>query len=357
MQKEFERSPQNLQRFREEGNVGRSDEFTQSVQMLAITALLVFGAGAFWTRLQHIFAEVFTARWLTGNLEERELFRLLTHSGTEAASLLLPLMVVVCVFSLLINFWQVGPLFTLKTLSPEHNLKRVGSSLKSRFAAQTWRDMALLAVKFAIVLVVGRWLLAASLPDILRIGGGELSFSVESAGTLLSGLLVKLTLLIVLFGIADLLLKRKDYSEQSKLTWEDKRTEIEQEEGKPEIRAGLREAARELLDEGGAVDRADACFLNPTHLLVAVARTRRVRGGQTQIAYRVVAKGSGARAQRFLQESRRRGIPEYRNVSLTRRLYRLKLGHEIPPELFQTVHLILGYLYRHVLYPQPPHTS
>jgi type III secretion protein U len=279
---------------------------------------------------------------------------LLKQTAAEVAFLLLPFLVVICVCSLLVNFWQVGPLFTLKTLSAEHNLKRVGSALKSRFSSQTWRDLALLAVKFAFLLAAGAWLLRTSLPDILRLGRGDFLFSAQSAGTLVSGVLLKLALLVGLFGIADLLLRRSDFRKQSRLTWEEKRREFEEEEGKPEVRMRVYHAARELLDEGGSVETADAVLRNPTHLVVALARTRRVRGGQSQIGYRVVAKGSGLAAQRLLQQSRRLGIPEYRSVPLTRRLYIVKLGGEVPPELFQTVHLILEYLYGRVLRPLPP---
>ena len=157
---------------------------------------------------------------------------------------------------------------------------------------------------------------------------------------LLGPLALRLLLVLLAFGGADLLLVRWRHRRRLRMTREEVRREQREDEGDPRHREARRRRHRALL-EAGPVARATCLVVNPTHVAVAL---RHHRGGDE--APRVVAKGSGAAARRLRSEARRAGVPVVRDVALARALHRLaEVGEEIPEPLYEAAAALLAHLY------------
>ena len=90
------------------------------------------------------------------------------------------------------------------------------------------------------------------------------------------------------------------------------------------------------------VPRADAVIVNPTHVAVAV-RYRRDEGK----APRVTAKGKGELAEHMRELARSNGVPIVQDIPLARALHRrVKVGREVPADLFKGVAAVLAFVYR-----------
>lgn len=63
-------------------------------------------------------------------------------------------------------------------------------------------------------------------------------------------------------------------------------------------------------------------------------------------APKVVAKGSGAMAEKILEIARKHNIPLKEDPQLVEVLSALDLNQEIPPELYKAVAEILAFVYR-----------
>ena len=63
-------------------------------------------------------------------------------------------------------------------------------------------------------------------------------------------------------------------------------------------------------------------------------------------APRVIASGQGKMAEQILALAKEHGIPVYDDPVLASALAEVKLGEEIPPELYLVVAEVLAYLYR-----------
>ena len=63
-------------------------------------------------------------------------------------------------------------------------------------------------------------------------------------------------------------------------------------------------------------------------------------------APRLVASGRGEVAERIIRMAEEHDLPLYEDQLLAETLTRLKLGTEIPEELYQAVAEILGFIYR-----------
>src|SRR3546814_7400093 len=90
-----------------------------------------------------------------------------------------------------------------------------------------------------------------------------------------------------------------------------------------------------------AVADADVVLVNPTHVAVAL---RYVPGTG---APRVVAKGKGEVARRIREEAEKSFVPLVQDIPLARAIEStVKLGGEIPADLFEAVARVLAFLSR-----------
>lgn len=81
---------------------------------------------------------------------------------------------------------------------------------------------------------------------------------------------------------------------------------------------------------------------NDKKLRKAVAIKYNPAKGQAPV---IVAKGQGEIARVILDKAREHGVPVTQNAPIAEVLNQLKLGEEIPPELYKAVAEILAFVY------------
>ncbi len=79
----------------------------------------------------------------------------------------------------------------------------------------------------------------------------------------------------------------------------------------------------------------------PTKTAVAVQYE-----SDTDLAPKVIAKGSGFIAGQIIKAAGQHGIPLYQNSTLSSMLMAVELDKEIPPAMYQAVAEVLAYIYR-----------
>jgi len=152
-------------------------------------------------------------------------------------------------------------------------------------------------------------------------------------------------------GLAMALLAAANYIYQMRKTEKDlmmAKHEIKEESresmGDPQIKAAQRAMARRLAQKQmlDSVPTADVIVTNPTHYAVALKYER----GKDQ-APMVIAKGENLMAHRIKEIGRAHDVPTVENKPVARALFRFgKVGEQIPPQLYQAIAEILGYVYR-----------
>jgi type III secretion protein U len=329
-------SPRRLREARRKGQVAVSAELTGAAALLG-------GAGALALAGPGLLAGL--ARALRGAIEGAVLAPATPGAALAgAAAALLEAVLLPCAgalgAALLVGLLQTGFLFAPAALAPRLAHLDPVRGLRRLLSPAAAGSVALGLARAAALLAVGAlWLREALpvLPGLARLDPAAAFCLLPTLG----GLVLRLALVLVAFGLLDLARARRRHARGLRLTPEEARRERREDEGDPAQRGERRRLHRGLL-EAGAVARATVLIVNPTRLAVAL---RHERGGPD--APRVVAKGAGRAAARLRSAARRAGVPVVRDLPLARALHRLcDVGEELPEDLYDAAAAVLAHLYR-----------
>jgi flagellar biosynthetic protein FlhB len=172
----------------------------------------------------------------------------------------------------------------------------------------------------------------------------DLSRGMDLVTESLTDLFWKASGVFVAFGLVDLLRQQHQLQKQLKMNKQEIKDEMKESDGDPHTKARIRRIRRDFLRQQmlKAVPTATAVIVNPTHYSVAL----RYHHGSTAIPV-VVAKGKNAIAKRIRELAVANQIPLIENPPLAQALYKsVKVGQEIPPNLYRAVAEVLAYVYR-----------
>lgn len=144
-------------------------------------------------------------------------------------------------------------------------------------------------------------------------------------------------------AIADYAYQRWEWWKSLKMTKQEVKEEMKQNEGNPLIKNYIRQQQRKMARQRmmAAVPKADVVITNPTHYAVALQYKR-----TDMDAPAVVAKGVSGVALRIRAVAGEHNVPIVENPPLARALYRLvEIDDPIPPQLYLAVAEVLAYVY------------
>ncbi|HZQ62032.1 MAG TPA: EscU/YscU/HrcU family type III secretion system export apparatus switch protein, partial [Casimicrobiaceae bacterium] len=133
------------------------------------------------------------------------------------------------------------------------------------------------------------------------------------------------------------------YYHSLRMTRDELRQELREQEGDPQLKARIRSIQRDVARKRmmAAVPKASVIVTNPTHYAVALEYTEAMR------APRVVAKGTELIAQKIREIGRAHNVPLLEAPPLARALHRhAEVGDDIPQALYGVVAQVLAYVYQ-----------
>jgi flagellar biosynthetic protein FlhB len=351
-------SEKRLRDAREKGDIPRSRE-------LATAA--VFGAGA----LAVINMAPGLARdsmgWMTQALSPsasliRHPERLLGHMGGLMLDLLLMVapVAVICVIAGFAGPLLLGGLqFSSKSLVPDLGRLSPLKGLKRLYGPESLAELLKSLLRIALVggaATLCIWLGLDSLRSLMSMPlEAAASRGLGFTGTLLMATAGALLLLAAI----DAPYQKWNHTRKLKMTRQEMRDELKESEGRPEVKARVRQLQHQLSQRQmmESVPEADVIVTNPTHYAVALKYDSGRMG-----APRVIAKGADEMALRIRELAQASRIAIVEAPPLARALYREgQVGQEIPVRLYAAVAQILSYVYQlrawhggDAEYPQAP---
>ncbi len=336
-------SEKRLREARERGDVPRSRE-------LGNVAVLGCAVIALKATSGHIGAA--SRDWLRGALTfDRALIdapdRFIPHAASLFGALVLPMLPLVlaalaaCVVAPMV---MGGLRFAGQSLQPDFKRLNPMAGLARMYGRESLAEVLRSLLRVLLIGGIGTWVVHRAFSTLLAMPQASLEVAVaEGVDLAVTALLAMVGALGALAAI-DVPWQHFQYRSKLKMTKQELRDEAKESEGNPEVKARVRQVAREMSRRRmmDAVPGADVVVMNPTHYAVAL----KYAAGRMR-APTVVAKGVDemALAIRALAEKNRVAVIEA--PPLARALYRqAQVDQEIPVKLYAAVAQVLSYVYQ-----------
>lgn len=270
---------------------------------------------------------------------------LLEYTRNAYVEIAMPLLATIFVVAALGGFLQVGFSMNFERVKFRWGKLDPIAGFKKLFSLRSVFTVGLSMLKLLVVGVIVYITLRDILPKAQHLSetGIEAIFLLFTEGVFTIGLRVATVLLVL--GIADLLWQRWRHAKDLMMTKEDVKEDGKRSEGDPKTKGRIRQIQRDLARARMMKDAESATVVvrNPVHYAVAL----RYEAGK-DTSPRVVAKGRNLIALRIIAIAEREGVPVRTDPPLARQLYRsVKLGRQIPEELFRAVAKVLAWVYQH----------
>ena len=331
-----------IEKARREGNFPSSREFVSSVQFLGFVTIAATFGGTFAARtarvIRYLLSSAFTTDVTVAGLTS--LVRRVIVPALEplllagAALMLLVLFAQLATTKLGIAGKKLAPDF--KRLDPLKKLK----SLPGQNAPMLLQALLLLPMVSAAVYFEA----TENLQSFLELPWMGAQAGALRVGATLTTLMWRSAALFLVIGFIDLIWQRRRYTNQLKMSKQEVRDEMKEQDGNPQMKGRIRRLQRDLLRRQmmKEVAKATAVIVNPTHFAVAIKYSV-----DAACAPRVVAKGKNYLALRIKQRAIENQVPIVENPPLAQALYKsVQVGQEIPSHLYRAVAEILAYIYK-----------
>ncbi|CCB85730.1 MULTISPECIES: type III secretion system export apparatus subunit SctU [Parachlamydia] len=321
-------TPKKLRDARNKGQVAKSQDlpsaFTFIVSIwvtLAASKFLFDHLGSFTVMTFHQIAK--------GSLDTA-IPDLYIQGLTEIFITSIPILGMVSVIGVLINFLVVGPMFALEVF--KFDIKKFDpiSNLKSKFKLKTLVELLKSVLKISIACYIVYDVMWKSLPVLIRAVSLPIDASLMVFYAFLMEVVIKVGLFFIIIAVADFIYQKKTFASEMKMEKFEVKQEYKNSEGDPQIKSKRKQIAQEIAyQEGprGGVKRAQAVVTNPTHLAIAIGYKK-----DYDAAPFVLAKGEDALAERIIKYAEEFNVPVVRNIKLAHKLWEEADVYEFVPE-------------------------
>ncbi|MBX7114591.1 MAG: type III secretion system export apparatus subunit SctU [Myxococcaceae bacterium] len=315
-----------------------------------LTSLAVFIAGmsamkAIWPDVEERVSRLF--RFTFDHIASPQemhvtMYHVMVMAFEDLLMLTIPVAFAAAIAGALVDFLQVGALFTLEPLAPKLDKLNPLAGLKNMFSKKSLVELLKSMLKISITAYVVYGVVRDAMGMVVATVRGDTQLTMDVMGELVYRVSVRVALIYLLFGIFDIWFQRKTHMKELMMSKDEVKREYKESEGDPHHKAKRKELHQEILEgqQMEAVKSSDVVVTNPDHVAVAL-KYDAGQGG----APRIVAKALDEQAQTLKAVAREHGVVMLRNVPLAHALYRVDVGDEVPGELYDAVAEILLFVY------------
>lgn len=335
-------TPKRLRDARKKGQVYKSRDLETVMVLVAAFLVLVFSlsfVGGELRRLMELAFRVVSRPEIDRSL----IYELGRASFVTLVKISLPFLITVVLVAAITGFLQVGPVFSAEPLKPQTKRLNAVENLKNMFKPKILFELAKNIFKVGVVFLIAFLVLKGMMEPFLYSLTVPVAGAAKLGGLVLARFLIRFFIFFLMVAILDLMIQRREYIKNLKMTKEEVKREYKEDEGDPLIRAHRRQLHMEMAmgDVRGQVKAADVVITNPTHLAVALKYDK-----AEMMAPQVVAKGQRLFAEYIRQLAEEFNVPMVRNIPLAWSLIELEIGDEVPEKLYLAVAEILTFVYR-----------
>ena len=341
LEKSESASPRRLEQAREEGQVPHSRELATFISlMVGVVALYVLGRWGGHRLMTIMKSGLSLPRGLV--FEPGAMGRMLESLAADALLTIAPLLVASVIAALVTPFLVGGWVFSAKVLRFDLTRLDPMQGLGRMFSTHGLVELVKASLKAVLVAGVGVWVVWRERDHLFGLMHQPLASSMDDFASLvlLSALLIVASLALI--AAIDVPFQLWEYHRRLRMTKEEVRQEMKEQEGDPQIKARIRAAQREMSRRRmmSNVPTADVVVTNPTHYAVALKYDPEKAGAPV-----VVAKGRDAVAMKIRELARDNNVPILEAPPLARALHaHCELDQMIPAALYTTVAEVMAWV-------------
>ena len=311
--KQFDATPQKLERARKEGQVVKSKDVSTALSLLVMFTFINMLAPIIWRLIVGLFKTLYE-QIPNQHLETVGLTYILTTTLVPAVAIIGSILIVAAFVAIIGDFIQVGPLVATAPLVPKLDKLNPTKYFKNLFQVKTLFELAKNIVKVAILGLVGWTVYKSHLESILMLAAIDNHFAVMiEFGKLIVEFIYKACIAFLIIAAADYGVTKWKFLKDQKMSFKEIKDEYKNSEGDPHVKAALRQRRMQMLQQGAmdSVPEADFVVRNPTHVACALKYD-----AETMQSPTLTAKGTELIAKKIIDKDLKNKDPYieyYRN--------------------------------------------
>lgn len=338
-----EATPRRRDEAREEGRIAKSQELNIAFSLLGSAAAISMLAPATGKALSQMLGSGL-ANIGTVQIDAKSAPLLLRETAGRMFGATFGLIAAMALGTLAITALQARGVLTFKPLMPKFSRINPGENIKNMVGMRPIVELLKSLAKLTIIGAAVYASVKAALPD-------AIALSQESQLGFLFVVKRYAIKMLATAGGAYLTLAAGDYlwqwwqlEKSLKMTKEEVKQEMKQNDGDPHVKQRRRSMARSYARKQMMKDvpKADVVIVNPTHIAIAIKYDTSIAPAPI-----VLAIGMNKVAERIKEIAKDSGVPMVENRPLARALLKTaKVGTMIPYELYMAVAEVLAFVLR-----------
>lgn len=337
-------TPKKRREARERGQVIRSVEINSAVTILIAFYMMKLFANVIINNLEEIYTHfLYIDKPLDGIFTYKGLQKGLINIIIKMSLAVLPVLGGCFIMGIVINYIQVGFLFTTKPLEPDLNRINPIQGFKRLFSKRAIYELLKSLLKLGVIIGVVYDIFVESIRAMPMLLNIQISSGFAYICNQVFRIAIKCGFALLAMSIFDYVYQWWDYEKSLRMTKHEIKEEYKQTEGDPQVKGRIREMQRQLSMSRMMQDipEADVVIVNPTHFAVAL-----MYDPETNDAPLVVAKGKNYIAIKIKELANEHDIMIVEDKPLAQALYKTtEIGQAIPAELYHAVAEVLAYVY------------
>lgn len=334
-------TPQKLKKAKEQGQVPRSKDLASTALIIGCSMMLFLSADWFAARVAQL------ARFnMSVTREELDrpgmMFEHLGASLVEMLNILGPLFIMVALIAMITGSMPGGPVFSFKNAQFKYSRIDPIAGIGRMFSVKSLVELVKSILKITLLISIMFTFLENNLQTLLTYNQLPIDEAVSNGINMLALGIFYLGLGLLVITFIDVPYQYWQHHKELRMTHQDVKDEQKQQNGKPEIKAKIRQLQQRMGRSRAeiAVPQADVLLVNPTHYAVALKYDI-----EKADAPYVLTKGTDEVAIYMRQIAKQHDVEIIELPPLARAIfYSTKVEQQIPAALFIAIAHVLSYV-------------
>lgn len=342
-EKTLEPTEKRIREARERGEVARSRELGSAAVTIGTAAALLYAGRGIARQMAEILRD--SLRIDRASLDDPGLMvSAMGHSTLQALSAITPILAVSATAAVLAPLALGGFIFSPQALAPDFGRLDPLSGLGRVFGSKGLVELAKALLKLVVVGALTVSVTHQMMGEMLHLGSLPTEIGIGRAAGLIVRAFLYMSSGLLLIAAVDAPYQWWSFRNRLMMTRQEVRDEMKESEGRPEIKAKIRQLRQRYAKQRmmRKVPTASVVVTNPTHYAVALYYEPAKPG-----APRVVAKGKDLVAGEIRRIALESNVPLFEAPPLARAIYATtEIDHEIPRGLYVAVAQVLSYVFQ-----------